>query len=209
MKSTIILSTQFIFLLFFLISGCNSSKNRLPESRLIEQATLEGNRISAATQQLLGSTLKSTIQERGIPAALDYCSLYAYPLVDSIEQKYSVTIKRASIATRNQQDAPDQQEIKIIQMYLEDLQEGKTPEVFINVKPDEILYAKPILLNDAVCLNCHGQVGTEITDENYRVIKALYPEDKATGHKLGDLRGIWSIKFNRKDLEKGITATKE
>jgi hypothetical protein len=198
MKSTIILSTQFIFLVIFLISGCDNYKNRVPESRLIEQATLEGNRISAAT-----------IQQRGIPAALDYCSLHAYPLVDSIEQKYGVKIKRASMATRNQQDAPDPQEIKIIELYLKDIQQGKIPEVSVKVKPDEIHFAKPILLNDVVCLNCHGRVGTDITEENYRVIKALYPEDKATGHKLGDLRGIWSIKFNRKDLEKGIKAIKE
>ena len=37
----------------------------------------------------------------------------------------------------------------------------------------------------------------DITEENYEVIKALYTEDDATGHEMGDLRGVWSIKFER------------
>ncbi len=197
------------FLFLFLIPGCNTSRNRIEESRLTEIAILEGNRIAMETQQLLGSTLKSTIQERGIPAALDYCNLNAYPLVDSIQEKYDVSIKRASMATRNPQDAPDHEEMKIIDTYLEAFREGNTPEVFVNISQKEIHFAKPILLNDAVCLNCHGQVGTDISDENYRVIQALYPEDQATGHKLGDLRGIWSIKFKRQDLEKKANSMNE
>jgi len=27
------------------------------------------------------------------------------------------------------------------------------------------------------------------------LIKTLYPNDLATGYKVGDLRGIWSIQF--------------
>lgn len=205
MKFLLIISSVYLCL----ISGCNISKNRIPEASLKEYAIQEGNLITTETQQLLGATLKSTIQQRGIPAALEYCNLNAYPLVDSIKEKYTIKIKRASLATRNPQDAPDLEEMKIIEGYLKDLKEGKTPEIFVDIKQKEIIFAKPILLKDAVCLNCHGRVGRDITDENYRVIQALYPEDKATGHKMGDLRGIWSIKFNREDFEKELNSTNE
>lgn len=209
MNTRIILPSVFLLIVSTTIPACQSSGDRVSESKLVEKAIEDGNMISSETQQLLGTTLKTTIQQRGIPAALDYCNLNAYPLVDSIEQKYGVTIKRASLATRNLQDSPDKEEKTIIETYQKDLQEGRTPEVKVNIHSNEVLFAKPILLNDAVCLNCHGQIGTEITQENYRVIRALYPDDQATGHKLGDLRGIWSIRFNREDLEKKVNATNE
>jgi hypothetical protein len=30
----------------------------------------------------------------------------------------------------------------------------------------------------------------------------LYPEDKAIGHKIGDLRGMWSIRIPKKEVVK-------
>jgi hypothetical protein len=184
--------------------ACNPREKKVTESDLREFAIAEGNRISMETQQLLGSTLKATIQQKGIPEALRYCNLNAYPLIDSVEQKYSAIIKRASTDIRNPQDAPDEDELQIIKTYQDSLASGKTPKAFVKVGEKEVHFARPILLNDAVCLNCHGKVGTDIAPENYQVIKALYPEDKATGHELGDLRGIWSIRFSKADLTEAV-----
>ena len=192
----------FLFMFHILFISCNSTKKRLSNEELIEIVKEEGNRITAITQQVLGSKLKSTINEQGIPQALKYCNLQAYPLIDSLEEKMDVEVKRASIKTRNPQDSPDRNELKIINNYLSDIKKSQTPEVYVSIQQNEIHFAKPIILNDQLCLNCHGQVGKDITDENYHVIKALYPEDNATGHQLGDLRGIWSLKFNRDYFEK-------
>ncbi|MBS0000177.1 MAG: DUF3365 domain-containing protein [Cyclobacteriaceae bacterium] len=201
----------FTFLAIFslMITGCNPSKERVSDSQMKEKAMEEGNRITMETQQLLGTTLKSTIQEQGIPEAMRYCNLNAYPLVDSIERKYSVIIKRASTRFRNPQDAPDEEELKFIEAYQDSLTAGKTPGVFVEINEKEIHFARPILLNDAVCLNCHGQAGSDIAPENYQVIKALYPDDKATGYKMGDLRGIWSVRFSKDDLIKAIDSGNE
>ena len=46
-----------------------------------------------------------------------------------------------------------------------------------------------------MCLTCHGskeQIGGDLYSD---VIEALYPKDKAINFKLGELRGMWSIKF--------------
>jgi len=50
-------------------------------------------------------------------------------------------------------------------------------------------------------LQCHGQIGKDIHDDVYKVIKEKYPQDKATGFKVGELRGIWDIKFLEKPGE--------
>ncbi len=54
-----------------------------------------------------------------------------------------------------------------------------------------IKYMKPIFI-DAPCLLCHGQQ-SEILPQVAEIIKNNYPYDKATGYKIGDLRGAISI----------------
>jgi cytochrome c len=60
-----------------------------------------------------------------------------------------------------------------------------------------LLYTKPIVINNALCLNCHGEVGAAVTEETYALIREKYPNDNATGHQMGDLRGMWSITFSK------------
>lgn len=53
----------------------------------------------------------------------------------------------------------------------------------------------PILLAAPVCLQCHGRPEKDIAPATMAAIKKLYPEDKATGFQLGDLRGLWRVTF--------------
>jgi hypothetical protein len=41
-----------------------------------------------------------------------------------------------------------------------------------------------------VCLKCHG---TQIAPEVSQVLASLYPEDRATGYKEGDIRGAFVV----------------
>ena len=52
---------------------------------------------------------------------------------------------------------------------------------------------KPILTS-AMCLKCHGQ----LDEINYPVIELLrekYPNDRALGYQVGDVRGAVSVKI--------------
>ena len=167
---------------------------------MISLAMQQGDLISENTQKVLGTRLKEVIQDKGIPQALTYCNLNAYPLVDSLQDIYKAEIRRASLKTRNPANAPDKREEKIIKEYLNEIQEGVTPAVKVVLQNDKLYYYRPIILSAQLCLNCHGNIGTDIKEDNYRVIKALYSDDNATGHKMGDLRGIWSITFEKESL---------
>jgi len=59
-------------------------------------------------------------------------------------------------------------------------------------------------LNGAAEIHIHGTPGNEIGNENYEHIKKLYPDDKAINYTVGELRGIWSISFNKQQLLNGI-----
>jgi hypothetical protein len=63
-----------------------------------------------------------------------------------------------------------------------------------------LLYTQPIVIENSLCLNCHGKVGETVGQDTYQLIKELYPADSATGFEKGDLRGMWSIKMARKEI---------
>jgi hypothetical protein len=60
------------------------------------------------------------------------------------------------------------------------------------------------VINNAQCLNCHGTPGKEVLPENHELIKGLYPQDRATGYSMDDLRGMWSIRLSKKEIIKSL-----
>ena len=196
------------FILLLVLCSCNPKKEKDKKSELAktdvdlsELAMKYGDIISLETKKTLGMNLMKAVQEGGVINALDFCNLNAYPLVDSLERKYHANIRRATIKTRNPDDAPDEVENEIIQKYTELLAKGKTADPDVRKLDDNLwLYTKPIILDNAMCLNCHGTPGTDISNENYDHIRKLYPDDKAINYKVGELRGIWSIAFNKEQL---------
>ncbi|MCG7858962.1 DUF3365 domain-containing protein, partial [Flavihumibacter sediminis] len=55
-------------------------------------------------------------------------------------------------------------------------------------------YYKPILLQP-MCLTCHGQPNSNIPASLVATIDSLYPNDLAKGFSVGELRGLWQIRF--------------
>ena len=58
----------------------------------------------------------------------------------------------------------------------------------------KVHYYAPIRLQKK-CVACHGISKKQISKKTDSILKSLYPNDKATGFKENDLRGIWSITF--------------
>ena len=69
------------------------------------------------------------------------------------------------------------------------------PPLVTNRTTGTVTFFAPSVLNNEFCLKCHGALGQDISPENVAVIQNLYPQDEATGFKLGDLRGAWRIDF--------------
>lgn len=191
-----------ILILMGLLIGCNPSTKESGNTEQIEQAALQaGNEISAAAQQGLGGQLKKAMGEGGPVHAVGFCNTAAIPILDSLTTDIPAKIRRASIRTRNPEDAPSETEKEIIEMYESALASGsQTTAVVRTLGESQVLYARPILLDNPLCLNCHGEAGTQVAEETLALLRELYPDDKALNHKMGDLRGIWSIVFNQDDL---------
>ncbi|KYG82558.1 Tll0287-like domain-containing protein [Roseivirga echinicomitans] len=186
-----------------IVMGCTNNKGTSTASidELTALAHIEGDEISTLAQKTLGGQLKQAISEQGVTYAVQFCNVAAYPILDTLKTVPKASIRRASLSARNQKDKPSDVERVILEKYAQSLEKGGDLSPVVEVlNESEILYAKPILLDSPLCLNCHGEVGSQVTLETLKSIQELYPNDNALNHKMGDLRGIWSVTFDISEL---------
>ena len=46
-----------------------------------------------------------------------------------------------------------------------------------------LLYSKPLIINDPLCLNCHGIIGKDLTDFGEKMFRSIITNDTITGYK--------------------------
>jgi len=160
------------------------------------KATERGKAIVAETFGLLSSNLQSSIVSGGVSNALPYCSLAASPLTASMAQKHGVSLRRFTHKPRNPAGMADVVELGLLDQFRKALAFTNTvPPVVAILEPGTVTFVAPIVLNNPMCLNCHGEPDKDIKPENIAIIRGLYPRDQATGFRLGELRGAWRIDF--------------
>lgn len=177
---------------------------KVNEAELIQTAMKWGNEITQEAQESLISTLQEAIAEKGVSEAIEFCNVEALPILQEVSEKYNVQVRRASFDYRNPEDAPRDYEAGILDTYVYNMENNleSEPNVQKFENGDILLYTKAIKIPSALCLNCHGEPGKEVAQETLNKIDELYPEDKAKGHKIGDLRGMWSVRMTKKEVVK-------
>lgn len=151
----------------------------------------EGKKIGKATLQKLGGNLMKEMKSGGPLKAIPFCNINANNLTNEVAKIYNVRIKRTSHKLRNPKNAPNKSEAEIINQYLSQIEKGaKLKPQLVKDNVGEIHFYAPIKM-EAKCIVCHGDVVEGINTK----IKSLYPNDKATGFKINDLRGILSVTF--------------
>lgn len=147
----------------------------------------------------LGGALKSELvkaMKAGGPIeALSICNEKAPVITTQISEQLGFKITRTSLKPRNADNAPDEWETKVLNDFEKRKANGEDPnklefiELVEQKKQTQWRYMKALPTAE-VCLICHGSnISTEINAK----IKELYKDDKATGFKVGDLRGAFSI----------------
>ncbi|NPB04292.1 MAG: DUF3365 domain-containing protein [Thermotogae bacterium] len=178
-----------------LLSLTASKGSKTTEEKVVEighKATMN------LLKKLLGEVTTS-LEEKGAAATIRYCSERAYPLTDSISKALGVKIKRTTFKYRNPKNKPDKYEEEALRYFEKFFKEGKKPPKYYVQKIErngELVYRYYFPLKVLkLCLTCHGTVGKDVDPKLYEVIKETYPEDKATGYKEGDFRGVVRVEI--------------
>ena len=193
----------YYFLSIAIITGALATCSNQPAPEEQEQqhtvdteAYLEkGVAIASASFTALSGRLMAAMKKGGVPEAVQYCNLAGLPLIDSLSEAHQVKIRRTALKIRQPKDAPIPEEQAALELYHTQFAAGEVLKPFVETNSaEEVAFYAPILMSEA-CLKCHGKLGETLKQEDYDLIKALYPQDEAIGYAAGDLRGIWSITF--------------
>jgi hypothetical protein len=148
-----------------------------------------GESASIALIQKLGSELKAQMIKNGPIAALNFCNASAQALTQEVSTSSHYNVKRVSLLDRNPNNRANVQESAILTKWQNTINTSQAlPAYEIRSDGHMDYYYKPLIINNDMCLKCHGNVDSQ--SELGRAIKAAYPDDHAIGYKMGDLRGM-------------------
>lgn len=155
-----------------------------------------GPKIVAEAFGQLSAALGAAVADGGPSKALAICSERAPVITARVAEANGVKLGRASAKPRNPGNSATEDERNVLAEFAAALAKGETPRPVVRSAPDgSRTFFAPIVLANPLCLQCHGKPGADITEATQAAIRATYPEDRATGYKLGELRGLWRVTF--------------
>lgn len=156
----------------------------------------------AVTQTLfeeLSGALQSAMQEGGPPGAIGVCQDFAPQIAARLSRETGWRITRVGTRVRNPMlGMPDAWEQGVLNDFRERMAEGEPMQSMTHAEvveePDgEVFRFMRAIGTQETCLACHGTAET-VHDGTFQALGEHYPHDRATGYRLGELRGAFSVK---------------
>lgn len=157
--------------------------------------------IIAEASKILITALTEAIADSGSVGAISVCSEKAPEIAAAVGNKHNVSLRRVTEKPRRPTNAASKSELEILSAFAADMENGKPPAPRTITNHDSITFVAPIVIPGPLCLQCHGDPTDDISPETLAAIRKLYPNDKATGYKTGDLRGAWAVLFDSQQQE--------
>lgn len=158
-----------------------------------------GKEMADSLKKVLKSNLQEQMKKNGPVKSVVFCSEKAMELTHQVNQyaKKGLMVKRVSEKFRNPANAPDKMDKIAFEFFKQKKEhDGQYPSEFIarqsykeNPNIEIFRYYEPLIIQKP-CLACHGE---KIKPEVMAEIKSRYPDDMATGYKLGELRGLIAV----------------
>ena len=196
MKTRIYLTLAVSGIFLIQCSKETGNKGVLPKEIIPQKQLTKADfkKIAEETKKNLVTNLTQKISEKGAENALEFCNVNAIPLTKQLEDQHNVMIKRVSDKNRNPKNKANVEELKYITQFKKQMAKNADIKPVVVESGKKIRFYYPIETN-TMCLQCHGK---EIKPEVKTQILKLYPKDLAIGYKEGEVRGMWSITFDKK-----------
>lgn len=153
-----------------------------------DEAALErGAELLAPFKKNLKAALIEGMQQ-GPTEAMSVCQVQAPEIAASLSVD-GIKVGRSSHRLRNPANTGPAWSEAVLDLYLAD-DSNRAPRI-TRLADDRWGYVEPIVVQP-LCVTCHGDA---LAPEVRSRIDELYPDDAATGFKVGDLRGIFWAEF--------------
>lgn len=125
--------------------------------------------------------------QAGPVEAISVCSMEA-PAIAAVLSVDGAVMGRSSHKLRNPKNAPPRWLAGHLDSFANGEQQGP---LVLKLESGRYGYAEPIA-TQGMCLICHGE---SLAPDIATQISAAYPEDRATGFREGDVRGVFWVEF--------------
>lgn len=157
----------------------------------------DARKVSMSVPPKLLAVLQEEIARGGPEGAILVCRDQAPQLARAASLESGWTVRRVSLRNRNPKAVPDAWERAGLEDFDRRAAAGEPPGalevaavVVVDGKPTQrYLRALPTA---ALCTQCHGPAD-KLSPAVVAQLKALYPDDRATGYQVGDIRGAMTL----------------
>jgi len=167
------------------------SEESMPDT-LVHQ---EAKKISQEAFAALSGALQKAIAEGGVINALDVCKTQANTLTGDVGKTNNAEVKRIAIRYRNPENAVNGTEMQLFEDWSAQISRKEEPAAVVLHEGENRIWYGAIRIGNPLCLQCHGEPGKDIAEATLAQLRSSYPDDRATGFAMGDLRGAWKISF--------------
>jgi len=147
-------------------------------------------------QERMKGELAAAIKADGAANAVPLCQTTAPDLLTEFTDSSGFEVMRTSLKLRNPENAPGTWEREVLNEFQEKAAAGANPksleryDEIVTPEGDKLFRYMSGIPTGEICLNCHG---SEIKPDVKAELVRYYPDDKATGYRLGELRGAFSL----------------
>ncbi|MBC7921351.1 MAG: DUF3365 domain-containing protein [Ferruginibacter sp.] len=186
----------------------NRKIKRVTSAQLEAAANEWGSQVARVAQRDLEDGLSAALARYPLEQAAAYCDVARLPRADSASRAYGAVLRRIGLRHRPDSIAPVDpalatMEGQLLDAYRYNAENKLPPSTNVQRIADKyLLFTSPVLLENPLCRRCHGEAGPDLSPADYQKLTAQYNLDSLTNRKKGNLLGMWSITFEKKEMIK-------
>lgn len=158
----------------------------------------DARKVASSVPPKLLEVLNAQIAKEGPASAVALCQDKAPKMAKAASEQTGWAIRRVSLRNRNPKAVPDTWERAALEEFDRRAAAGESPAMLEKYAMVDVAGGKEFRYMKAlpvqpVCLACHG-ASDSLTPEVSERLHTLYPQDKAVGYALGQIRGAMTIR---------------
>ena len=163
-----------------------------PDSHAGESLEQEAAELAHQFIDRLKPQLKQAMADGGPTHAVEVCASEAPRIAESLSAESGWEVRRVSLKQRNASRAtPDQWERNVLQQFDQRQLAGERPaDIHFGEFTGESYRYMQAQGVEGVCLVCHGE---SVAAAIATTLEKYYPDDRATGYSMGQVRGAISL----------------
>lgn len=176
----------------FVFSVCASA--RAEDAGSNDALAAQARSIVANFGDKLKGELMGAMKAGGPVKAIEVCNVEA-PAIAAEVSTEGWQVRRTSLKLRNASNKPDEWEKQTLEYFEAEKTKGADPaklerSAIVTVAGVPTFRYMKAIPTAEPCLTCHG---SDVKDPVKTKLAGLYPNDEATGYKLGDIRGAFTL----------------